>query len=116
MATHHDYTLSSYTFKDGTSLDNINLYYVTLGCARYDDQGNISNAILFLHGTGGSSDEMLTSNFFTYLYSPGKPMDITRYYIILPDAIGHGQSSRPSETSSEFPNYMYEDMVHLRYF
>ena len=78
--------------------------------------GQIDNAIMVLHGTGGSGQQFLAPQFANELYGPGQPLDITRYWIILPDNIGHGKSSKPSDgLHMRFPAYDYDDMVAAQY-
>jgi len=123
--------LPSYKFNDGNTLNNVTLHYVTLGTPRRDASGQITNAVLFLHGTGASSQSMLTEDFMQYMYAPGRALDANLYYVILPDSIGHGKSSRPSplsslvetksvvatatSSSSSFPHYNYDDAVRLQH-
>jgi homoserine O-acetyltransferase len=77
-----------------------------------DSKGRITNAIMFLHGTGGTGAQFLRPQFADQLFGPGQPLDISRFYIILPDSIGHGQSSKPSDgLRMQFPAYDYADMV-----
>lgn len=112
----HTYFLPSYTFRNGEKLDHVKLHYATLGSPRKDQNGHIANAILILHWTGASSAQMLSDAFKDALYAPGKPFDVQKYYLIFPDSIGHGQSSKPSDgLKAKFPHYGYLDMVDLQY-
>jgi homoserine O-acetyltransferase len=113
--TEYDFEVSEYKFNDGNTLKNVILHYITLGSPKYDSYGEITNAILFLHGTAGSAQNMLTKNFMKYMYAPGKPLDISVYYVILPDCIGHGKSSKPEGKSGKFPHYNYDDAVTLQH-
>jgi homoserine O-acetyltransferase len=88
------------------------MHYTTLGQPRRNVRGQIDNAVMVLHGTGGSGQQFLQPQFADALYGPGQPLDIRRYFIILPDNIGHGQSSKPSDgMRMRFPKYDYDDMV-----
>jgi homoserine O-acetyltransferase len=107
-----DYVAHDFKFKSGEQLAELRLHYRTLGKPERDAQGQIKNAILILHGTGGSGAQFLSPQFANELYGPGQLLDITRYYIILPDGIGHGKSSKPSDgMHAHFPQYDYDDMV-----
>jgi homoserine O-acetyltransferase len=104
--------LKDFTFADGEKLPSLRIHYATLGTPKRDKAGQIVNAVMVLHGTGGSGKQFLQPQFAQLLYGPGQPLDITRYYIILPDGIGHGQSSKPSDgLKMRFPKYDYADMV-----
>ena len=88
------------------------MHYTSLGTPRRNAQGQIDDAVMVLHGTGGSGKQFLRPQFADELYGPGQPLDIRRYWIILPDNIGHGASSKPSDgLRMKFPNYDYDDMV-----
>jgi homoserine O-acetyltransferase len=111
-----DFIISEYQFVNGQRLSNLKLHYATLGNPKYDQDGQISNAVLMLHWTGASGAVLLTSNFKEVLYAPGKPLDANQYFLIFPDSIGCGQSSKPSDgLRMDFPQYGYHDMVHLQY-
>ncbi|MEG9432542.1 alpha/beta fold hydrolase [Terriglobus sp. ADX1] len=111
-----DVTLHNVRFGTGETLDALRLHYKTLGKPHRNAAGKIDNAILILHGTGDRSDSMLTSVFAEPLFGPGDPLDITRYYVVLPDDIGHGQSSKPSDgLHARFPHYDYDDMVQTQH-
>ena len=106
-----DAIIRGFRFNTGESLD-LNQHYRTLGTPQRDKAGAITNAVMVLHGTGGTGAQFLRPQFADELYSPGQPLDITRYFIILPDAIGHGGSSKPSDgLRMAFPKYDYQDMV-----
>lgn len=110
--TDGDVTLRDFRFRSGETLPALRIHYATLGTARRDASGRITNAVMILHGTGGSGRQFLSPQFADELYGPGQPLDITRYYIILPDNIGHGRSSKPSDgMRMQFPTYDYDDMV-----
>jgi homoserine O-acetyltransferase/O-succinyltransferase len=107
-----DYVAKDFRFKSGETLPELRLHYTTLGKAARNAQGRITNAVLILHGTGGSGRQFLAPQFADELYGPGQLLDITRYYIILPDGIGHGKSSKPSDgLHAHFPQFDYDDMV-----
>jgi homoserine O-acetyltransferase len=110
----HDGTfeIANYHFHDGETLPVLRLHYLTLGTLHRDSQGHADNAVLLLHGTGGSAHSLLAPQFSTELFGPGQPLDITKYFLIFPDDIGHGQSSKPSDgLRMHFPAYNYDDMV-----
>lgn len=110
-----DHILRNFRFDSGASLD-LRMHYRTLGTLRKNAQGNAINAILIMHGTTGSSTQFAATYFANELYGPGQPFDITKYYLIFPDDIGHGQSSKPSDgMKAAFPRYGYEDMVRAEY-
>ena len=106
------FDIRNFHFKDGETLDDLHLHYWTLGTPHRDAAGHTDNAILLLHGTGGSAHSLLAPQFSTVLFGPGQPLDIEKYLLILPDDIGHGQSSKPSDgLHMHFPAYDYDDMV-----
>jgi homoserine O-acetyltransferase len=106
------YDIANFRFKDGASLPKLHLHYLTLGTLHRDPHGHADNAILLLHGTGGSAESLLNPVFSKVLFGPGQPLDINRYFLILPDDIGHGESSKPSDgLRMHFPAYDYDDMV-----
>jgi homoserine O-acetyltransferase len=108
--------IPSYRFADGETLTNVKLHYVTLGSPRRDRAGHVKNAVLIMHGTGGSATQFLNERFAGILFSPGGLLDAARYYIIIPDALGHGESSKPSDGKhAAFPRYGYHDMVALQH-
>jgi homoserine O-acetyltransferase len=105
-------TLSDFHFRSGETLPALRIHYATLGTPHRDAAGHIDNAVMVLHGTGGSGRQFLAPQFADELYGPGQPLDISRYYIVLPDGIGHGRSSKPSDgLRMRFPHYDYADMV-----
>jgi len=109
---HGDFTVRNFAFKSGETLPQLNLHYVTLGTPKKDKAGVVRNAVLILHGTGGSSSQFLSDTFGGVLFGPGQILDASRYYIVLPDGIGHGKSSKPSGgLRAAFPHYDYDDMV-----
>jgi homoserine O-acetyltransferase len=111
-----DATFANYRFRDGETLPRLRLHYATLGQPRRNAQGAIDNAVLILHWTGVSSEALLTPEYKTALFAPGAPFDASRYFVILPDAVGHGRSSKPSDgLRTAFPHYGYGDMVDLEH-
>jgi homoserine O-acetyltransferase/O-succinyltransferase len=106
------YVVKNFRFGTGETLPALKLHYLTLGQPRRDASGHTRNAVLLLHGTGGSARSLLNPVFSDVLFGPGQPLDIEKFYIILPDDIGHGQSSKPSDgLRMHFPQYDYNDMV-----
>jgi homoserine O-acetyltransferase len=107
-----DFSVRDFRFASGETLPELRLHYTTLGTPKRDAAGRITNAVMVLHGTGGSGRQFLQPQFADELYGPGQPLDIKRYYVILPDGIGHGKSSKPSDgLRTRFPAYDYADMV-----
>jgi homoserine O-acetyltransferase/O-succinyltransferase len=110
------YVISNFRFGSGDTFPRLTLHYLTLGTPTRDSQGHVDNAILLLHGTGGDRYTLLNPVFADELFGPGQPFDITRYFLILPDDIGHGDSSKPSDgLHMRFPHYDYDDMVRAQY-
>jgi homoserine O-acetyltransferase len=111
-----DFVFKDFQFKSGEKLAEIKLHYYTLGTPQRDASGKVRNAVLVLHGTGGSGRQFLTATFAGVLFGPNQLLDASKYFIILPDNIGHGDSSRPSEgLHMRFPHYEYDDMIELQY-
>ena len=111
-----DHIIAGFRISTGETLDPLRLHYTTLGTPRRDASGVVRNAVLILHGTGGSGRGFLTSGFAGELFGPGQLLDASSSYIILPDAIGHGRSSKPSDALRQrFPQYTYDDMVRCQY-
>jgi homoserine O-acetyltransferase/O-succinyltransferase len=107
-----DYIAHDFHFKSGETLPELRLHYRTVGAPVRDAKGQVTNAVLILHGTGGQGGGFLQPIFAGALFLPGQLLDVTRYYIILPDGIGHGKSSKPSDgLHAHFPQYDYDDMV-----
>ncbi len=110
------YTIDHFQFKDGVTIDHLRLHYLTLGQPHRDAAGHVDNAVLLLHGTGGDAHSLLNPLFSDVLFVPGGVLDITKYFVILPDDIGHGASSKPSDgLHARFPQYDYDDMVRSQY-
>ncbi len=107
-----DVTLKNFHFRSGESLPEVRMHLATLGTPHRNAAGQIDNAVMVLHGTGGSGKQFLQPQFADELYGPGQPLDLGRYYVILPDNIGHGGSTKPSDgLRMKFPKYDYDDMV-----
>jgi homoserine O-acetyltransferase len=107
-----DYVSRDFQFKTGETLPELRLHYLTLGKPERDTKGKVTNAVLILHGTGGSGRQFLAPQFADVLFGSGQLLDTSRYFIILPDNIGHGKSSKPSDgMHAHFPQYDYDDMV-----
>ena len=107
-----DYVAPNFHFKSGETLPELRLHYSTLGKAERDSAGKVKNAVLILHGTGGSGHQFLSPQFADVLFGPGQLLDANHYFIILPDNIGHGKSAKPSDgMRARFPQYDYDDMV-----
>ncbi|MCW8454578.1 alpha/beta fold hydrolase [Fluoribacter dumoffii] len=111
----NQFIIPKYQFKNGQTLDNLRIHYITAGIPQKNNQGEIKNAVLFLHWTGGSGSDLF-EHFKKALLAPGKPFDANNYYLIFPDNIGQGQSSKPSDDlRMKFPQYTYQDMVELQH-
>ncbi|HEV8410866.1 MAG TPA: alpha/beta fold hydrolase [Gemmatimonadaceae bacterium] len=111
-----DYITKNFKFVSGESLPELRIHYTTLGTPRKDAQGIVRNAVLIGHGTGGTGRAFLSATFGGELFGPGKILDTARYFIVLPDGIGHGGSSKPSNgLHMKFPHYDYDDMVKAEY-
>ncbi|MGH9793166.1 MAG: alpha/beta fold hydrolase [Candidatus Acidiferrales bacterium] len=111
-----DYTAQNFRFGSGEVLPELRLHYITMGTPQRDANGRVTNAVLIMHGTGGSGRQFLSRQFAGELYGPGQPLDASRYFIILPDAIGHGGSSKPSDgLRMKFPQFDYDDMVRAQH-
>jgi homoserine O-acetyltransferase len=104
-----EWTVTDFRFHDGTVLLALKLHYKTVGSPK-------GKPVLFLHGTAGSSNRVLSPGLAGELFGPGQPLDANHHFIILPDAIGTGQSSKPSDgLRTRFPAYNCDDMVHAQY-
>jgi homoserine O-acetyltransferase len=111
-----DFLIHNFHFQSGETLSEVRMHYTTLGKPMKDANGHTTNAVLVLHGTGGSGSGLLRPIFAGVLFGPGQLLDATKYFIILPDNIGHGKSSKPSDgLHAHFPQYEYADMVALQH-
>ncbi|MEY4239954.1 MAG: hypothetical protein RL339_2555 [Pseudomonadota bacterium] len=110
-STERDVVLKDFAFAEGGKLD-VNMHVTTLGTPKRNAAGEIENAVMVLHGTGGTGHQFFRPQFADELFGPGQPLDLAKYYVILPDNIGHGKSSKPSQgMKMAFPRYNYADMV-----
>src|SRR5262245_60302332 len=111
-----DFVIRDFKFDSGETLPELKLHYRTIGELKRDASGVARNAVLILHGTGGSGAGFLSDRFGGALFGPGQLLDATKYFIILPDGVGHGQSSKPSNgLRARFPRYAYKDMITAQY-
>ncbi len=111
-----DFTVQYFKFASGETLAQLRIHYRAFGSPRRDAHGVVRNAVLILHGTGGAGAGLVREDFAGELFGPGQLLDANRYFIVLPDGIGHGHSSRPSEgLHARFPHYGYRDMVQAQY-
>jgi homoserine O-acetyltransferase/O-succinyltransferase len=111
-----DYVVHDFKFRSGETLPDLRLHYTTLGAPHRDKHGRVDNAVMVLHGTGGDGHQFLRPQFSGVLFVPGGLLDPAKYFIILPDGIGHGKSSKPSDSlHARFPHYDYDDMVAAQY-
>ena len=111
-----DFVVQNFRFQSGDTLPEIRMHYHTLGKPVKDASGHTTNAVLVLHGTGGTGGGLLIPIFAGVLFGPGQLLDATKYFIILPDNVGHGRSSKPSDgMRAHFPQYNYADMVALQH-
>jgi homoserine O-acetyltransferase len=110
--TEADHVIKDFKFNSGETLPELRIHYRTLGTPKKNAQGVVTNAVLIMHGTGGTGGQFTGRGFAGELFMPGQPLDAARYYIVLPDDIGHGKSSKPSEgLRAKFPKYGYQDML-----
>jgi homoserine O-acetyltransferase len=111
-----DFVVRDFHFRSGETLPELRLHYTTLGRPVRDASGKVTNAVLIMHGTGGTGRQFLSPQFAGVLFGPGQLLDASRYFIILPDAIGHGHSSKPSDgLHARFPCYEYDDMMRAQH-
>jgi len=112
VAQEGEFVAKNFTFRDGETLAELRLHYATMGKPIRDSAGHVVNGVMLLHGTGGSGAQFLQPQFAGELFGAGQLLDTAKYYIILPDGIGHGKSSKPSDgLHAKFPQYDYDDMV-----
>jgi homoserine O-acetyltransferase/O-succinyltransferase len=114
--TEADYTIRDFKFASGETLPELRLHYRTIGNAVRNEAGKTTNAVLVMHGTTGSGGQFIRPEFAGELFGKDQPLDATKFFIVLPDGIGHGKSSRPSDSlHAKFPHYGYGDMVAAQY-
>ncbi|MFL5296064.1 MAG: alpha/beta fold hydrolase [Phenylobacterium sp.] len=112
----HDFTVRDFHFHSGETLPELKIHYYTLGTPRRDASGKVVNAVLILHGTGGTGRQFMAPQFADVLFKPGGLLDPAKYFLIMPDGIGHGGSSKPSDgLRMKFPKYDYADMVEAQH-
>jgi homoserine O-acetyltransferase/O-succinyltransferase len=115
-AVQADAWFDNYKFRNGETLERLKIHYATLGTPHRNAQGDIDNAVLVLHWTGADGRTLLDATYTKALFDPGRPLDASRYYLIFPDNVGHGQSSKPSDgLKAKFPDYDYDDIVDLQH-
>jgi homoserine O-acetyltransferase len=111
-----DYSIRNFKFTSGETLPELRVHYRTLGKPEKDAQGKTTNAVLIMHGTTGSGAQFIRPEFAGELFGPGQPLDAAKFFIVMPDGIGHGKSSKPSDgLHAKFPRYGYRDMVEAQY-
>jgi len=114
--TEGDYTIRDFKFASGETLPELKIHYRTLGKIDKDESGKVTNAVLIMHGTTGSGGGFIRPEFAGELFGKDQPLDATKFFIVLPDGIGHGKSSKPSDgLHAKFPRYGYTDMVEAQY-
>ena len=114
--TEGDFTIRDFKFQSGETLPELRIHYRTLGTPQKDAQGKTTNAVLIMHGTTGSGAQFIRPEFAGELFGKDQPLDATKFFIVLPDGIGHGKSSKPSDgMHAKFPRYGYLDMVEADY-
>ena len=111
-----DFVLKDFAFRAGGALPELRIHYRTVGTPRRDANGRTINAVLITHGTTGSGAQFIRPEFAGELFGPGQPLDATKYFVVLPDGIGHGKSSKPSDgLHAKFFHYGYLDMVEAQF-
>jgi homoserine O-acetyltransferase/O-succinyltransferase len=114
--TEGDFTIRDFKFQSGETLPELRIHYRTLGKPEKDAQGKTTNAVLIMHGTTGSGAQFIRPEFAGELFGKDQPLDATKFFIVLPDGIGHGKSSKPSDgMHAKFPRYGYLDMIEAQY-
>lgn len=111
-----DFVLKDFVFGSGETLAELRLHYTTLGTPQRNAAGAIDNAVLLLHGTSGTGKNWLMPSLADELFAPGQPLDASRHFIVMPDNIGRGGSSKPSDgLRARFPHYRYRDMIAMQH-
>jgi homoserine O-acetyltransferase len=112
----NDFPIREFKFADGETLPELKIHYRTIGTPQKDAQGKTTNAVLIMHGTTGSGAQFIRPEFAGELFGRDQPLDATKFFIVLPDGIGHGKSSKPSDgLHAKFPRYGYRDMVEAQF-
>jgi homoserine O-acetyltransferase len=116
VVTEGDFAIRDFRFDSGEVLPELRLHYRTVGTPQRDAAGKVRNAVIVMHGTGGTGGQFVGPTFAGELFGPGQPLDAAKFYVVMPDAIGHGKSSKPSDgLRAKFPRYGYGDMVRAQY-
>ena len=111
-----DYVIPAYTFRSGETLPDVRLHYTTLGTPIRDSRGKIRNGVLVMHGSSGDASQVLAASMRDVLFAAGGPLDAARHFLIFPDILGAGGSSKPSDgLRARFPKYGYHDLVDLEH-
>ncbi|MFN2507211.1 MAG: hypothetical protein ABR589_00370 [Chthoniobacterales bacterium] len=111
-----DFVLRDFKFTSGEALPELRIHYRTLGQPAKDEKGAVRNAVLITHGTTGSGAQFIRPEFAGELFGMDQPLDASKFFIVLPDGIGHGKSSKPSDgRRAKFPRYGYRDMVEAQF-
>lgn len=111
-----DYVIRDFKFASREALPELRIHYRTIGKPVKDENGVVRNAVLITHGTTGSGAQFVRPDFAGELFGAGQPLDGAKFFIVLPDGIGHGKSSKPSDAlHAKFPRYGYVDMVEAQY-
>ncbi len=114
--TEGDYVIRDFKFTSGETIPELKIHYRTIGKPAKDAKGTVTNAVLITHGTTGSGAQFIRPEFAGDLFGAGQPLDATKFFIIMPDGIGHGKSSKPSDgLHAKFPRYGYVDMVEAQF-
>jgi homoserine O-acetyltransferase/O-succinyltransferase len=114
--TEGDYVVRDFKFTSGETMPELKIHYRTIGKPVKDEKGAVRNAVLITHGTTGSGAQFIRPEFAGELFGAGQPLDATKFFIVLPDGIGHGKSSKPSDgLHAKFPRYGYVDMVEAQF-
>ena len=114
--TEGDFAIRDFKFRSGETLPELRLHYRTLGTPQKDAQGKTTNAVLIMHGTTGSGAQFVRPEFAGELFGKDQPLDAAKFFIVLPDGIGHGKSTKPSDgMHAKFPRYGYFDMLEADY-
>ena len=114
--TEGDYVIRDFKFTSGETMPELKIHYRTIGKAVKDEKGVVRNAVLITHGTTGSGAQFIRPEFAGELFGAGQPLSAMKFFIVMPDGIGHGKSSKPSDgMHAKFPHYGYVDMVEAQY-